>query len=230
MFHSRTLDREVEARAARTQPPFLRRHRAKGTHLVGEPCGRATRSGRGKMGGSGTTARFSCETNFLSAPFWQSVAMLRCTWLLLVCSCVQSLHAPHRSRRAVLARAAALIPIVAAPKVALALAESLRAPGFVGYDVADAKQLADSTAPPANLNGRYSDPKHPGCARKVSKSGKFVTISGTDEDGKKWTVQGKTNGRDLRIDFSSRGGPPDMLARADSVQIKFADGDVWKKL
>jgi hypothetical protein len=167
---------------------------------------------------------------FLSAPFWQSVAMLRCTWLLLVCSCVQSLHAPHRSRRAVLARAAALIPIVAAPKVALALAESLRAPGFVGYDVTDAKQLADSTAPPANLNGRYSDPKHPGCARKVSKSGKFVTISGTDEDGKKWTVQGKTNGRDLRIDFSSRGGPPDMLARADSVQIKFADGDVWKKL
>ena len=109
------------------------------------------------------------------------------------------------------------------------MAESLRAPGFVGYDVTDAKQLADSTAPPANLNGRYSDPKHPGCARKVSKSGKFVTISGADEDGKKWTVQGRTDGRDLRIDFSSRGGPPDLLGRADSVQIKFADGDVWKK-
>ena len=53
---------------------------------------------------------------------------------------------------------------------------------------------------------------------------------GGDEDGKKWTVQGKTNGRDLRIDFSSRGGPPDELARADSIQIKFADGAVWKKL
>ena len=129
-------------------------------------------------------------------------------------------------RRAALARAAALIPIVAAPTVALAYNE------FVGVDASVAKQLADSTAPPENFNGRYTveSGKHVGCARKVSKSGKFVTMSGTDEDGKKWTVQGKTNGRDLRIDFSSRGGPADELARADSIQIKFADGAVWKKL
>ena len=148
-------------------------------------------------------------------------------WLLLACGCTGLVTRPARSpvgRRAVLGRVAALIPIAAAPSVALAYNE------FVGVDASVAKQLADSTAPPENFNGKYSDPKHPGCARKVSKSGKFVTITGTDEDGKKWTVQGKTNGRDLRIDFSSRGGPPDMLARADSIQIKFADGDVWKKL
>ena len=129
-------------------------------------------------------------------------------------------------RRAALAHAAALAPIVAAPTVALAYNE------LVGVDASVAKQMADSTAPPANFNGRYSvaSGAHPGCARKVAKSGKFVTISGTDEDGKKWTVQGRTDGRDLRVDFSSRGGPPDLMARADSIQIKFADGDVWKKL
>ena len=129
-------------------------------------------------------------------------------------------------RRAALARAAALAPIVAAPTVALAYNE------LVGIDASVAKQMADSTAPPANFNGKYSvvSGAHAGCARKVSKSGKFVTISGTDEDGKKWSVQGRTDGRDLRVDFSSRGGPPDLMARADSIQIKFADGDVWKKL
>ena len=161
---------------------------------------------------------------------------IRCTWLLLVCSCSGLVTRPvgriPLGRRAALASAAALIPIVAAPTAALALAESLREPGFGSYDATDAKQMSDSTAAPANFNGRYTvaSGAHPGCARKVLKSGKFVTISGTDEDGKKWTVQGKTNGRDLRIDFSSRGGPADMPARADSVQIKFADGDVWTKL
>ena len=155
---------------------------------------------------------------------------LHCALFLLVCGCSGLVTRPvERSplgRRAVLARAAALVPIVAAPTVALAYNE------FVGVDASVAKQLADSTAPPENFNGRYSvtSGAHVGCARKVSKSGKFVTISGADEDGKKWTVQGKTNGRDLRIDFSSRGGPPDELARADSIQIKFADGAVWKKL
>jgi hypothetical protein len=154
---------------------------------------------------------------------------IQCTWLLLVCGCSALVTRPvERSplgRRAALAHAAALIPIVAAPTVALAYNE------FVGVDASVAKQLADSTAPPENFNGRYSvaSGAHPGCARKVSKSGKFVTISGADEDGKKWTVQGRTDGRDLRIDFSSRGGPPDLLGRADSIQIKFANGDVWKK-
>ena len=34
---------------------------------------------------------------------------------------------------------------------------------------------------------------------------------------------------DLLLDFSSKGGPKDVLARADSIGITFPDGNVWKK-
>ena len=118
----------------------------------------------------------------------------------------------------------------------------------------------------------------------LATAGKFVTIEGADEDGKKWTVKGQTNGRtlvgsemcprvshgasgatalssrcrrcaspstrrrvamgcywlrvpaqclpragDLLLDFSAKGGPKDVLARADSIGITFPDGNVWKK-
>ena len=131
-------------------------------------------------------------------------------------------------RRAALARAAALAPIVAAPTVALAYNE------LVGIDASVAKQMADSTAPPANFNGKYSvvSGAHAGCARKVSKSGKFVTISGTDEDGKKWTVLAKKkNSKTLIADFTPKGGPDSVVVTAQlNGDLSFPDGNVWKKL
>lgn len=64
----------------------------------------------------------------------------------------------------------------------------------------------------------------------LHRSGQFVTITGADEDGKKWVVKGQTNGRDLLLDFSPKGGPPQVLAKADSLGIRFPDGNVWTKL
>ena len=61
-------------------------------------------------------------------------------------------------------------------------------------------------------------------------AGQFVTIEGADESGKKWTVKGKTNGRELLLDLSPIGGASEVLARADSIGISFPDGNVWKKL
>lgn len=97
----------------------------------------------------------------------------------------------------------------------------------------DARRMADSAGirgASVNLTGRYTDPQHPGCARKVSKSGQFITITGADEDGKKWIVKGQTNGLDLLLDFSPKGGPQKVLAKADSLGIRFPDGNVWTKL
>mmetsp|Transcript_17584 Transcript_17584/g.39685 ORF Transcript_17584/g.39685 Transcript_17584/m.39685 type:complete len:164 (-) Transcript_17584:94-585(-) len=127
-----------------------------------------------------------------------------------------------QSRRNVLGRIAVL-PLFVTPTVASAYNE------LVGIERSQARKMADSTAAPLNFSGRYADPQHPGCPRKVGKSGKFVTIEGADEDGKKWTVKGQTNGRDLLLDFSAKGGPKDVLARADSIGITFPDGNVWKK-
>jgi hypothetical protein len=133
-------------------------------------------------------------------------------------------------RRAVLGRVAALIPIAAAPRVALAYSDSINT---VTEKSPDKRTLEEKKAglfsAEVKMNGQYSDPKHPGMARKVTRSGKFVTITGTDEDGKKWTVRGTADGGDLRIDFSPKGGPPDIRATAEPTQIKFADGNIWKK-
>ena len=71
------------------------------------------------------------------------------------------------------------------------------------------------------LSGKYSDPMHPGCERKLLQSGKFLTITGADEDGKKFTVKGLVDGNSITIDFTPKGGPAGVVATADVLGITF---------
>ena len=86
---------------------------------------------------------------------------------------------------------------------------------------------ADKRGATPALSGKYEDPQHPGMARKVSKSGKFVFISGADEDGSKFKLSGSIEGRVLTVDFSPKGGPTDLQAVAGfspkdgSIILKF---------
>lgn len=46
-----------------------------------------------------------------------------------------------------------------------------------------------------------------------------------------WKVTGKTKGKDEAIlDFSSKGGPADLLGKWDGSGIVFPDGNKWTKL
>ena len=67
-----------------------------------------------------------------------------------------------QSRRNVLGRIAVL-PLFVTPTVASAYNE------LVGIERSQARKMADSTAAPLNFSGRYADPQHPGCPRKVGK-------------------------------------------------------------
>ena len=78
--------------------------------------------------------------------------------------------------------------------------------------------------------GTYSDPNHPCCPRKVQLAGTNVIITGRDEpDGKEWKVKGKPYGRALLLDFSSKGGPADVVAKWTGLGLAFPDGNVWTK-
>ena len=87
--------------------------------------------------------------------------------------------------------------------------------------------LGDKRAPTPSFSGKYDDPQHPGMLRKVSKSGKFLFITGTDEDGSKFKLSGSIEGRVLTVDFSPKGGPAALEAVAGfspkdgSIIIKF---------
>ena len=98
------------------------------------------------------------------------------------------------------------------------------------------KQVATS-APPRNvagvrIGGKYADPNHPGCKRAVTLIGtNKVLIEGADEDGKKWTVRGTYEGKEITVDFTPKGGPKDLTATyAVGKGLTFPDGNVWKKL
>eukprot|EP00931_Biecheleriopsis_adriatica_P078221 TRINITY_DN51682_c0_g1_i1.p1 TRINITY_DN51682_c0_g1~~TRINITY_DN51682_c0_g1_i1.p1 ORF type:complete len:180 (+),score=35.65 TRINITY_DN51682_c0_g1_i1:64-603(+) len=105
--------------------------------------------------------------------------------------------------------------------------------GTSGVQEAKAKQLTWS--------GKYSDPNHPGCERKVTKSGDQFIITGTDsatgksgcestDKLKKWQLSGVlVNDNTMTIDFSPKGGPEDLLATRTSAGISFPDGNTWTK-
>lgn len=99
--------------------------------------------------------------------------------------------------------------------------------GVAGEDGTWTANTSDKRAPTPSFSGKYTDPQHPGMLRKVSKSGKFVTISGTDEDGSKFKLSGSIEGRVLKVDFTPKGGPSDLEAVAGfspkdgSIIIKF---------
>jgi len=84
--------------------------------------------------------------------------------------------------------------------------------------------------PSIRLAGKWSDPAHPGCTRKVQLSGNKAFISGADEDGKPWKAVGVINGDDVTIDFSAKGGPSDVKATyVIGKGLIFPDGNVWSK-
>lgn len=64
------------------------------------------------------------------------------------------------------------------------------------------------------FEGQYNDPNHPGCLRKIVAKNNLVTIIGSDNiDGSnQWVIQAKEDfPGTIFVDFSSKGGPSDLL-------------------
>merc|ERR1712232_614312 len=93
--------------------------------------------------------------------------------------------------------------------------------------------------------GFYNDPEHPGCKRLViMQDTTKALINGRDRvDGKKckrlgtveqsFSLKGivKSEGSDeMVIDFSPKGGPPDLVGKFVDNGILFPDGNKWTKL
>ena len=81
------------------------------------------------------------------------------------------------------------------------------------------------------IGGKYADPNHPGCKRKVTLIGtNKVLVEGADEDKVPFTVRGTYEGKTVTLDFSPKGGPKDVTAQYSITGLTFPDGNVWKKL
>lgn len=84
--------------------------------------------------------------------------------------------------------------------------------------------------PSIRIAGKWADPSHPGCTRKIQLAGNKAFINGADEDGKPWKAVGIIAGDDVVIDFSGKGGPTDVKATfVIGKGIVFPDGNVWTK-
>lgn len=83
------------------------------------------------------------------------------------------------------------------------------------------------------FQGKFSDPNHPRGYREITIEKGVVTIRGKDEpNDAEWTLTAKLLGGDeMVIDFSSKGGPKNLLAKwsSETNAIEFADGNVWPK-
>jgi hypothetical protein len=103
--------------------------------------------------------------------------------------------------------------------------------------------------------GDYDDPNHPHCLRQVKVVGApirpdgtrsaypVVEVRGYDGSGgggmcterpeKRddiWTVKGQLRNNQATLDFSSKGGPKDLVAKYEDSEIVFPDGNRWKKV
>ena len=123
-----------------------------------------------------------------------------------------------------------------------------RAAGLAGPAagcVAAAAVLAASAGPAlaaSPLEGRYSDPLHPGCTRTVSvTAGKVTGADGAGSDGackagepvKEWALAATfaKDGQSMKVDFSPKGGPKDVTGTWNGKDgITFPDGNTWAKL
>ena len=76
----------------------------------------------------------------------------------------------------------------------------------------------------------YRDPNHNGSLRIVTVHEGMVTIKGRDTPkGKIWKVHGVMDKKgNAKIDFTPKGGPI-IEAYITSTQVKFEDGNVWKR-
>ena len=84
------------------------------------------------------------------------------------------------------------------------------------------------------FDGTFSDPNHPNGYRKISVAKGVATIVGKDEpQDKEWTLKASVapGAREMRVDFSPKGGPKDLLAKWSPKKngIEFPDGNVWPK-
>ena len=100
--------------------------------------------------------------------------------------------------------------------------------------------------------GEYDDPNHPSCLRQVKVVGApqrgdgtrsqypIVEVRGYDSAGPTcteppsradiWTVKGVLKNNQATLDFSSKGGPKDLLAKYEDGAIVFPDGNKWTKV
>jgi len=128
------------------------------------------------------------------------------------------------SRRDVLSTSAAAALVVGLPLDAMAAA------------AAKPKDLSSNPASFA-FNGVFKDPKHPDGYRIISGSAnKEGTLTGQDDAKSEvfkipiQTTKDNKGKITLSIDFSSKGGPADVVATVNKdSSILFPDGNVWKK-
>ena len=97
-------------------------------------------------------------------------------------------------------------------------------------------------APGSPLEGRYSDPFHPGCRRTVSvDAGRVTGADGAGPGGacrpgepvKEWSLPAAfaKDGLSMKVDFSPKGGPKDLTGRWNGKDaIIFSDGNSWTKI
>ena len=100
----------------------------------------------------------------------------------------------------------------------------------------------------AIIDGSYSDPNHPSCARVIQvESLRKLNVYGADAAGGegvscdgttdvKWgPLPGYTAANRVVVDFSSKGGPSDLTGKYQTSpdgkeQIVWKDGNAWTKL
>jgi hypothetical protein len=90
----------------------------------------------------------------------------------------------------------------------------------------------------ADFNGSFADPNHPNCQRVISVNGAEAKLRGTDGNpgcpidgsGKAWQLTGKVTDDNILVDFSPKGGPPDLKGTWDATApagIRWPDGNKW---
>lgn len=65
-------------------------------------------------------------------------------------------------------------------------------------------------------------------------SGERAVVDGNDEapkaSGATWSVEARVEGNGILVDFSSKGGPKELLGKFDGSGIAFTDGNRWEKM
>jgi hypothetical protein len=119
-----------------------------------------------------------------------------------------------------------------------------KAAAAVAVSAALAASPMVANAAPVNFAGSYSDPFHPNCQRVIVKDDKaaassILTIRGTDGNpgcppdgsGTPWTLTGQvgSDGMSILVDFTPKGGPPNLKGTWDGSGIMWPDGNKWTK-
>jgi len=93
-----------------------------------------------------------------------------------------------------------------------------------------------------NFSGKYSDPNHPNCRREIVIDNKVkakTTLKGTDGNpgcppdgsGAEWQLPGKVKADTIVVDFTKKGGPPNLVGKWDKSDnapgIRWPDGNKW---